>query len=77
MTRRATWGQALKEAAIKFAREAERFVGANDAEPCSNCAHPRSEHCGCGMCCMGHTDGGTASCECQGFAPKLEPKAEG
>ena len=77
MTRRATWGQALKEAAIKFAREAERFVGANDAEPCSNCAHPRSEHCGCGQHCGAKTTDGMHGCECQGFAPKPEPKAEG
>lgn len=76
MNRRATWGQALKDAAIKFAREAERFVGANDSAPCGSCVHPRSEHCGCGMHCFGHTDGGTANCECQGFVPKPE-KAEG
>lgn len=69
MTRRATWGQALKEAAIKFAREAERFVGAQDAAPCL-CEHPRSEHCGCGMHCF------AKGCECQGFAEKAE-KAEG
>ena len=73
---RSTWGQALKDAAVKLAREAERFVGANDASPCAGCAHPRSEHCGCGMCCTGRMDGGPASCECHGFAPKVE-QAEG
>ena len=76
MTRRATWGQALKEAAIKFAREAERYVGANDAASCGGCVHQRSSHCGCGMHCFGGTDGGTAHCECQGFIEKAE-KAEG
>ena len=76
MTRRATWGQALKEAAIKFAREAERYVGANDAASCGGCVHQRSSHCGCGMHCFGSTDGGTAHCECQGFIEKAE-KAEG
>ncbi len=74
MTRRRTWGQALKEAAIKFAREAEQFVGANDAQPCGGCVHPRSAHCGCGMHCFGGTDGNTATCECQGFVPKPEPE---
>jgi hypothetical protein len=77
MTRRATWGQALKEAAIKFAREAERFVGAQDDAPCGACAHARSEHCGCGMHCFGALDGTTPTCACQGFAAKPEPKAEG
>jgi hypothetical protein len=66
VSRRATWGQALKEAAIKFAREAERFVGANDAASCANCDHVRSEHCGCGMHCF------HKPCECSGFAPKPE-----
>jgi len=71
MTRtRTTWGSALREAAIKFAREAERFVGAQDEAPCGGCAHVRSDHCGCGMHCGGSIDGGTAHCECQGFTGK-------
>ncbi len=76
MSRRRTWGVALKEAAIKFAREAERFVGANDSAVCANstCEHTRSEHCGCGMACFGKRDGGTAACECTGFVPKPEPE---
>jgi hypothetical protein len=76
MTKRPTWGQALKDAAIKLAREAERFVGAHDEAPCGDCPHPRSRHCGCGMHCFDHTDGGTASCECKGFVPKPD-QAEG
>ena len=76
MSRRRTWGQALKEAAVKFAREAEQFVGANDAAPCANCTDPRSAHCGCGMHCFGTLDGkgGGKACECPGFAPKPEPE---
>lgn len=69
---RPTWGQALKDVAVKLAREAERFVGATDASPCAGCAHPRSAHCGCGMYCTGRMDGGPANCACQGFAPKAE-----
>lgn len=64
---RATWGQALKEIAVRVAREAERYVGAQDGTVCL-CDHPRSAHCGCGTVCLGTTDGGTARCECQGFA---------
>jgi len=73
---RPTWGQALKDVAVKLAREAERFVGANDASTCAGCAHPRSEHCGCGMYCTARPHGSTAPCGCQGFAPKVE-QAEG
>ena len=65
---RRTWKDALKEAAVKLVREAERLVGANDAAPCAGCGHPRSQHCGCGMHCIGS---GTP-CECGGFTPKLE-----
>jgi hypothetical protein len=67
---RATWGQALKDIAVRVAREAERYVGAQSDAPCSGCVHVRSEHCGCGTVCLGPTDGGTARCECQGFASK-------
>lgn len=69
MSRRSI-GQALKDVAIKLAREAERYVGAGDAAPCAGCSHARLDHCGCGMVCLGSTDGGTAKCECQGFATK-------
>jgi hypothetical protein len=67
-------GQALKNAAIRFAREAERYVGANDATPCT-CSHPRSEHCGCGTSCLGYTVDesraiGMRRCECEGFTEK-------
>ena len=72
MTRRATWGQALKEAAIRFAREAERFVGAQDAAPCGGCDHLRSDHCGCGMHCSAKTSDGLHGCECPGFTEKAE-----
>lgn len=72
MTRRRTWGQALKEAAIKFAREAEQFVGANDAQPCANCKDPRSKHCGCGMHCFGPEEDNSVPCKCPGFAPVPE-----
>jgi hypothetical protein len=71
---RPTWQQALKDAALKLAREAERYVGANDAAPCVNCEDPRSAHCGCGMHCFGTMDGrgGGKPCECQGFVAKAE-----
>ena len=72
MSRRKSWGVALKEAAVKFAREAERFVGANDAAPCANCEDPRSAHCGCGMHCFGPKEDGSVPCKCSGFAPKPE-----
>lgn len=70
MSRTRTLGQALKDAAIKFAREAERFVGADDATECLACSHPRSEHCGCGAHCFGMNPAGILNCVCTGFAPK-------
>jgi hypothetical protein len=78
MTRpRSTWGQALKAAAVKLAREAERYVGGHDEAPCVACSHARSQHCGCGTVCLAPadpTDTGKVyrCCECQGFAPKAE-----
>lgn len=74
MTKRASFGQAVKEAALRLAQEAERFIGASDATLCSdtNCKHPRSRHCGCGTVCLDYTDGGTAKCECQGFVASKE-----
>lgn len=74
MSRRRTWGQALKQAAIKFAREAEQFVGANDAAPCAGCKCPRSSHCGCGMHCFGPDGDDKVPCKCQGFTPVPEPE---
>jgi len=72
MSRPRSLGQALKEAALRFAREAERYVGADDVTPCE-CGHSRAEHCGCGTTCLGTTDGGTARCECSnGFTMKEE-----
>ena len=66
MSRTRSLVQALKDAAIKFAREAERFVGADDATECLACKHPRSDHCGCGAHCFGSTN----NCPCAGFDPK-------
>lgn len=74
--KRPSIGGLVKDIAVKLAREAERYVGAEDQASCL-CDHPRSAHCGCGTHCFGTLDGkgdGTA-CECQGFAPKAE--AEG
>jgi hypothetical protein len=74
---RPTWKQALKDIAIRIAHEAERYVGASDTAACTNsaCGHMRSQHCGCGMHCFGSRDGGTAHCECQGFAHPVESSA--
>lgn len=74
--KRPSIGGLVKDIAVKLAREAERYVGAEDASPCL-CDHPRSAHCGCGTHCFGTLDGkgGGSPCECQGFTPKVE--AEG
>ncbi len=73
MTRsRTSLGQILKDAALRLAREAERYVGASDATICAGCAHARSEHCGCGASCFTKTSDGLHSCECGGFTPKPE-----
>lgn len=75
---RASFGQALKDVALRLAKEAERYVGAKDTTPCAGCNHLRSEHCGCGTSCLAPGDpadkgkGMYRSCECGGFTPKPE-----
>jgi hypothetical protein len=71
--KRPSLGGVIKDIAVKLAREAERYVGAEDASPCA-CEHPRSAHCGCGTHCFGTMDGkgGGKPCECSGFTPKAE-----
>ena len=63
MARRASLSRALKDVAIKLAREAERYVGEGDATMCK-CGHERSKHCGCGSVCVPGV-----TCECEGFTP--------
>lgn len=68
--KRPTWTELVKDVAVKLAREAERYVGAQDATPCSSCDHPRSAHCGCGTVCLHELDG--KRCSCVGFVPRAE-----
>ena len=71
--KRPSIGGLVKDIAVKLAREAERYVGAEDASPCASCSHARSEHCGCGSVCLAQE----RQCACEGFAPKPEAEAEG
>ena len=73
--RRPALGDVIKDIAVKLAREAERYVGAQDATAC-RCGHERSAHCGCGSVCLApekEEDKGTGrTCQCAGFSPKVE-----
>lgn len=66
MAKRPTIGGLVKDFAAKLAREAERYVGAEDATMCV-CGHERSAHCGCGTVCMCDP-----TCSCKGFSPESE-----
>ena len=69
--KRPSIGGLVRDIAVKLAREAERYVGADDQTACASCGHMRSEHCGCGTVCLGSE----RKCVCEGFAPK--PEADG
>ena len=77
MARRTSIKDALKDVAVRLAREAERYVGERDTTVCL-CAHARSEHCGCGTVCLAPEDpadkgkGSYKHCACQGFTPETE-----
>lgn len=79
--KRPSIGGLVKDIAVKLAREAERYVGAEDASLCASCSHQRSDHCGCGSVCLAPENpddkgkGSYRHCACEGFAPK--PEAEG
>lgn len=66
MTGRPSLTTALKDVAVRLAREAERYVGAQDVTPCAACSHPRAEHCGCGTVCLADD----RACRCAGYSPR-------
>lgn len=77
MAKRASLKDALKDVAVRLAREAERYVGERDSTTCV-CGHARNEHCGCGTVCLAPQDEaerGKSSyrhCACDGFTPEAD-----
>lgn len=68
MSIRPSLAAAIKDVAVRIAREAERYVGAQNKTPCASCTHARSAHCGCGMVCID----ADRSCRCEGYVPKAD-----